>query len=120
VVLIVSSLLSILLATMHLTDDIVRVVSPSGLWLLWGLLVVLIWLYATVALVGRPSGYIIILLGSLLATAMPILHMAGKGIVTAGSPLFVWTDLALDLTAPLAVILAAQGLWSSLRAGKPQ
>ena len=118
-VLTIASLLSILLAIMHLTDDIVRGVSPSGLSLLGGLLVLLVWLYATLMLTGRRSGYIIVLLGSLLGTAMPILHMAGKGIVTAGSPLFVWTDLALDLTAPLAVVLAAQGLWS-LRSGKPQ
>ena len=58
------------------------------------------------------------LLLSLLALGVPVIHMSGKG-VGAGSRIassngaffFVWTQLALTLTALFSVILAARGLW---------
>ena len=106
----IASLLSILLATIHVTDDIVRGVSGGGLPLLFGVVVLVGWLYGTLVLAERRSGYVIVLLGSLLGFAIPILHMAGKGIQTAGSAFFVWTDIALEVTALFAVILAVRGL----------
>jgi hypothetical protein len=77
-----------------------------------------VWLYATVVLAGRRSGYIIILLGSLLASLMPLAHMRGAGLVggrianSSGVFFWVWTLLAVGVTAFFSVILSVRGLWS--------
>ena len=47
VTLTITSLLSILFTTFHLTDDIVRGISPGGLSNLPVVLVLAVWLYAT-------------------------------------------------------------------------
>jgi hypothetical protein len=117
-VLVVASLLSILLLTLHITDDIVRGISkaePSNT----ALLVLVVFLYGTLVLAERRSGYIIILFASLLSLAVPVLHMKGKGVGVAsgianssGGFFFVWTLIALGVTALFSVILSARGLWS--------
>lgn len=125
VMLTVASLLSILLFTFHLTDDIVRGIEPGGLSnLIGGGLISVVWLYAALVLVGRRSGYIILLLGSLLGVLIPFVHMRGKGVGVAsgiansgGGFFFVWTLIALGVTALFSVILSARGLWS-LRRGQ--
>ena len=56
--LVVTSLLSILLLTLHVTDDIVRGISkaePSNT----ALVVLVVFLYGTLVLAERRSGYII-------------------------------------------------------------
>ncbi len=123
----VTSLLSLLLLTLHLADDIVRGFEPGGLNnLIGGVLISVVWLYGALVLAGRRSGYVILLLGSLLALGVPYLHMRGKGVGVAsgianssGGFFFVWTLLALGVTALFSVILAGRGLWS-LRRGRPR
>ena len=120
----IASLLSILFFTLHLTDDIVRGMEPGGLSnLIGGVLISVVWLYGTLVLAERRSGYIILLLGSLLALAIPVIHMRGKGVGVAsgianssGGFFFVWTLIALGVTALFSVILSAHGLWSLLKA----
>ena len=127
VMLTIASLLSLLFLTFHLTDDIVRGMEPGGLSnLIGGVLISVVWLYGTLVLAGRRSGYIIILLGSLLGLAVPVIHMKGKGVGVAsgianssGGFFFVWTLIAIGVTALFSVILSAHGLWS-LRRGKSQ
>jgi len=82
-VLVGASLLSILLLTLHVTDDIVRGISkaePSNI----ALLVLTVFLYGTLVLAERRSGHVIMLLVGLFAAAMPVLHM--RGVITARSP----------------------------------
>ena len=125
VMLTVASLLSILFFTLHLADDIVRGMEPGGLSnLIGGVLISVVWLYAALVLAERRSGYIILLLGSLLSLAVPVIHMRGKGVGVAsgianscGGFFFVWTLIALGVTALFSVILSAHGLWS-LRRGQ--
>jgi hypothetical protein len=120
VMLTITSLLSVLLFTFHLTDDIVRGVEPGGLSnLVGGSLIMVVWLYGALVLAERRSGYIIILLGSLLAFGVPVLHMKGKGVGVAsgiakssGGFRFVWTLIALGVTGLFSAILSARGLWS--------
>src|ERR1051325_10926015 len=118
VTLTVTSLLTILFLTFHLSDDIVRGFEPGGFKHLTGIVTVTVWLYGTLVLSGRRSGYVIILLGSLLASLMPLAHMRGAGLVggrvanSSGMFFFVWTLLAVGVTAPFSVILSARGLWS--------
>jgi hypothetical protein len=122
----ITSLLTILFTTFHLTHDIVRGISPRGLSNLPVVLVLVVWLYATLMLAGRRSGYLIILVLSLLASGVPVIHMTGKsGVVggaiaeSSGNFFFAWTLLAVGVTAVFSVILSARGLWS-LRRGQPR
>jgi hypothetical protein len=121
IILIVTSVLTILFATFHLADDIVRGFSPGGLTNLGAILFLVVWLYATVMLPERRPGLVVILLGSLLASGLPVIHMTGKGMVggrvggTAGSFFFVWTLLAAGVTAIFSLILSARGLWKLRR-----
>jgi hypothetical protein len=114
----ITSLLSILLLTFHLTDDIVRGFEPGGPRHYSGMLIVVVWLYATLVLAGRRSGYIIIFIASLLASAIPYIHMRGVGLVggrianSSGKFFWVWTLLAIGVTTIFSVILSARGLWS--------
>lgn len=127
VMLTIFSLLSLLFLTLHLTDDIVRGFEPGGLSnLIGGVLISVVWLYGTLVLAGRRSGYVILLLGSLLGLFVPYIHMRGKGVGVAsgianssGGFRFVWILIALGVTALFSVILSARGLWS-LRRGQPR
>jgi len=124
VMLTITSLLSILFMTFHLTDDIVRGMEKGGLSNLVAVPIFVVWLYGTLVLAERRSGYIIILLGSLLGSGVPVIHMMGAGVGGAiarssGAFFFIWTLLALGVTALFSVILSVCGLWS-LRRGQQQ
>ncbi len=71
VTLTITSLLSILFTTFHLADDIVRGMCPGGLSNLPVVVVLVVWLYGTLVLAERRSGYVIILVMSLLASGLP-------------------------------------------------
>ena len=124
VMLTITSLLTILFTTFHLADDIVRGFSPGGLSIIPVVLVWVVWVYATLVLVERRSGCVIILVMSLLASGLPVIHMTGKGVAggrvagTSGAFFFVWTLLAVGVTAVFSVILAARGLWNLRRASR--
>lgn len=121
-ILVVTCLLSILLLALPVTDDIVRGISkaePSDI----ALVVLVVFLYGTISLAGRRSGYSIMLLVGLFAAAMPVLHMRGVhyGEIarSTGGFFFVWTLWALGGIGGLTFILSARGLWS-LRARQPK
>jgi hypothetical protein len=59
----IASLLSILFFTFHLADDIVRGMEPGTLTNLTAVPIFVLWLYGTLVLAERRSGYIITLLG---------------------------------------------------------
>ena len=120
--LIITSLLSILFFIFHLTDDIVRGIEPGTLSNFPGVLIGVVWLYATLELAERRSGYVILILASLLGSGIPVIHMKGRGVGeiarSSGGFFFVWTLLALGVTAIFSLLLSARGLWK-LRRGKP-
>ena len=108
----ITSVRSILFTTFHLTDDIVRGMFPGSFAVF------------PVVLVERRSGCVIILVMSLLASGLPVIHMRGSGGVTAGIKsggafLFAWTLIALGVTAIFSVILSARGL-RSLQRSQPR
>src|SRR5262245_6867785 len=117
----VASLLSILLASFHLADDIVRGFEAGRMPTLVGILLMVVWLYGTLMLAERRSGYIIVLLFSILGSFVPVIHMRGAGIVggrianSSGMFFWVWTLLALGVTATFSVILSVRGLLASSR-----
>src|SRR4051812_15903481 len=116
-----ASLATILLATIHLADDVARGMSPGGFGNLIGIAVCVFWLYAVLLLTGRRSGYIIILLMSLLMVGIPAIHMRGVGMGfgtnRSGGIFFVWTLLALGVTGLFSVILSVRALWKMRRGG---
>ena len=120
----IASLLSVLFMTFHLADDIVRGMEPGTLSDLIALPIVVVQLYGTLVLAGKRSGYVILLLVSLLELVVPVIHMKGAGVGGAiaksnGAFFFIWTLLALGVTALFSVILSARGLWD-LRRRRPQ
>src|SRR5262249_26322710 len=104
---------------LHLAGDIVYGYEPGTVSNLIAVPILVFWLYGTLVLAERRSGYIIILIGSLLSLLVPIVHMRGKGVGVAsrmanssGHFFFVWTLIALGVTALFSVILSLRGLWS--------
>lgn len=121
----IASVLAILLSSLHLADDIARGFEKGGVASFIGVLIFAIWLYGTLGLAGRRSGYIVILLGSLLALAAPVVHMSGRGIGSQvvhsdGAFFFAWTLIAIEVSALSSAMLAAHRLWSARRAGSPE
>jgi hypothetical protein len=117
VMLTVASLLSILFMTFHLTDDIVRGMEKGGASNLVAVPILVVWLYGTLVLAERRSGYVILLLGSFLGLSFPVIHMMGKGVggniaKSNGAFFFIWTIIALGVTALFSVILSVRGLWT--------
>ena len=115
----IASLLSILFFTFHLADDIVRGIEPGTLTNLTAVPIFVFWLYGTLVLAERRSGYIITFLGGLFSLVAPIAHMRGKGVGVAGGIanssggfFFVWTLIAIGVTGLFSVILSTRGLWS--------
>ena len=121
----ITSLLSILLTAFHWADDIVRGMSPGGVSGLGGVLILVIWLYGTLVLADRRSGYVIMLLGSIGGLGVLVIHMREAGLVggrianSSGVFFWVWTLVALGVTATFSVILSARGLWSLQRGPVP-
>jgi hypothetical protein len=120
--LVVTSLLSILLLTLHITDDIVRGISKAESSNT-ALIVLVVFLYGTLVLAERQSGHVIMVLVGLFAAAMPVMHMRGEhyGEIarSAGGFFFVWTLWALGGLGGVTFILSAHGLWR-LRRGQPR
>ena len=126
VTLTVTSLLSILLFALHWVDEVSRGLETGGVSALGGVLILVVWLYATLVLGDRRSGYIVMLLGGIFGLGVLILHMSGTtGIVgrriANSSGVFFWvlTLIALGVTSTFSAILAAHGLWS-LRRGEAE
>jgi hypothetical protein len=121
------SLLSILLLSLHLTDDIVYGTDKSAALNVIAAAVLVIWLYGTLVLGERRSGYAIMLLGSLLGMGVFTIHVSRAGGLSAGTIaessgafFFVWTLLALAVTSICSAILAAHGLWNLRRSKSPR
>lgn len=125
VLLTIASGLLILLSSLHLADDIVRGFEkgvPSDLIVVP---ILVLSLYGTLVLAGRRSGYVIILLGSLLGAFVPWVHFnAAAGVAggrvanSSGAFFFVWTLLAIGVCAVFSAILSVHGLWRSFASGR--
>jgi hypothetical protein len=120
VLLTITSLLLILFLTFHLAGDVVYGYEPGGLGnLIMLVLISVVWLYGTLVLFERRSGYIIMFLLSLFSLVVPYIHMSGKGAGvasrlanTSGHFFFVWTLFAIGELGLFSAILSARGLWS--------
>ena len=120
VTLTITSLLAILLFSLHWADEVARGLEPGTVAASGGLLILAVWLSATLVFTERRLGLVIILLGSILASAVPVLHMQGRGLVlgrygtTNANAMFfwVWTNIALGASGMLSLVLSVRELWS--------
>ena len=131
-VLTILCLLWVILLSFHLTDDMLHS-GPNQTWVAQGgtvnlavtVPVLALWLFAALVLRERRSGYVLLLIGSLFALAMPILHMTGPRFAggeiakPSGAFFFVWTLLALGITGTVSAVLCLRALWTLRTAKKP-
>ena len=115
----IASLLSILLMTFHISDEMARGMEHGGLNMVIPLLIVAGWLYGTVVLAGRRSGYIIMLIVAIFGTGIPILHMSGNGLIggriaadSSGAFFWVWQNITLCAVSAFSLILGVRCLWN--------
>ncbi|HTD82473.1 MAG TPA: hypothetical protein VK648_01640, partial [Gemmatimonadaceae bacterium] len=76
----VTSLLSIVLLSLHIAEDIVLGFAGGGLSNIFGIAILVVYLCGTLLLSDRRWGLVIVLIGSLLAAGMPVIHMTGAGL----------------------------------------
>ena len=110
----VMSVLSVLMLTLHISQDIVFGLDPAGLHHLFGVALLVVVLCGAVLLRDRRSGKVIMLLGGLMAAAMLPIHMR-KGLrpeflEKSGALLFVSALYALGVIGLFSVILAIEAL----------
>ena len=115
----ITSLLSITFALAHLAQDITYGYEPGNINNLLVVPIAVVWLYGTLMLAGRRSGYIIILLFSLFSLVVPLVHARGKGFgvasrmaYTGGHFFFVFSLFAIGVLGVFSAILCLRGLWS--------
>jgi hypothetical protein len=115
----ITSLLSVLLLTLHVTHDIVLGISKAESSNLYAVFYFVILLSGPLFLAGRRSGYIVMFLGGLIAFGMPLVHMRGakyaEHAMANSGFFFIWTLFALGITGVLSMMLSAHGLWSALK-----
>jgi hypothetical protein len=121
VTLTISSLLSIVLFSLHWADEVARGLEPGTNAGIGGLLILAVWLSATLVFSEKRWGLVLILLGGILASGVPVLHMQGRGLVlgryanTGAMFFWVWTNIALGASGLLSVVLSARALWNVRR-----
>jgi hypothetical protein len=117
----ISSLLSILLFSLHWAHEVARGLEPGTLSASGGLLILAVWLSGTLVFAERRVGLIIVLLGAILAAGVPVLHMSGAGLTGGrmasasgflGIFFWVWTNIALGASGMLSLVLSVRALWS--------
>jgi len=113
-----TTLISILFLTFHVSDEIARGMEHGGLNMVIPVLILAVWLYGTLVLSGRRSGYIVMLLVAIFGTGIPILHMSGIGLVggriaadSSGAFFWVWENLTMCTISIFSLMLAVRCLW---------
>lgn len=109
-----TSLVSVLLLALHISQDIVFGFDRAGLNHLTGVAILLVIICGAVLLPERTSGKVIMLLGGVMAAGMLPLHMRNglrpEFLGRSGALLFIWTLYVLGVTGAFAVLLAVRAL----------
>jgi hypothetical protein len=118
VTLTITSLLSIVLFSLHWADEVARGLEPGTISAAGGFVILTVWLSAILVFADRRWGLVLILLGAILASGVPLLHMMGKGLVlgrygnTTHKFFWVWTNIALGASGMLSLVLVTRALLS--------
>jgi len=110
-----TSLLTLLLVTIHLAYDTVYGKDGMSLWgLIAVMLVAPVWLYGALVLGGRTSGRVLMLLFALLGVVVSVLHAMAPGGVMGGhiaqsaGTFFVWGLIVIGAISVFTIILSAR------------
>jgi hypothetical protein len=119
----IASMLSVLLVTLHIADDVAHGLDKATIGTLVAGCVLALWVYATLLLSERKSGYIVIIIFSILSLGVVGIHLKGDGLPSSitrssGGMFFVWTLFALTITAFFSILLSIRGL-TNLRRSAP-
>jgi len=118
----VTSLLSLFLLTLHISDDIARGISSLNFASMIAVLSAAMLLYATLTGEGRRAGAVSGFLIGLFALAMPALHFGGAHINeiarSSGGLFFIWTLWALGALGATGMILSVSAFLASFRSAK--
>src|SRR5262245_14814288 len=118
----VTSLLSLILLMLHVSDDIARGISSLNFASMIAVLVLAMLLYATLMGEGRRAGAVSGFLIGLFALAMPALHFRGAHIneiaQSRGGLFFIWTLWALGALGGTGMILSVRAFLATVRSGK--
>ena len=114
VALVIVSLLSLLLLTVHMTHDVINQREGAVLYPI-PVVVFALWLYATLVLSERVWGYVIMFFGGLFSAGMIVVHSRGFVVGKADGFFAVWTLFVLATTGWVTMILSARGLWAAFR-----
>ena len=111
-----TSLTSVLLLALHISQDIVFGLDRAGLNHLVGVAILLVIVCGAMLLRDRTWGTVIMLLGGVMAAGMLPLHMRNgfrpEFLERSGALLFIWTLYVLGVTGAFSIILAVQRLAS--------
>jgi hypothetical protein len=111
------SLLSVVVMSLHITDDIVRGISPAAPDNVGAVVIFVVWLFGTLILSERRWGYAIQFLGGLFAAGMPVLHMTSPRYPaiaqSSGGFFFVWSLIVVGVTGIFAMFLSARLFWAA-------
>jgi hypothetical protein len=109
-----TSILSVLLLALHISQDIVFGLDRAGLNHLAGVAILLLMVCGAVLLRHGRLGLVIMLLGGMMAAAMLPLHMRNglrpEFLEKSGALLFIWTLYVLGVNGTFSVVLAVQAL----------
>ena len=110
----VTSILSVLLLALHISQDIVFGLDRAGLNHLVGVAILLVVVCGALLLRGRVLGTVIMLLGGVMAAGMLPLHIRNglrpEFLQKNGALLFIWTVYVLGVNGAFSVILAVLAL----------
>ncbi len=110
------SLIALVLVSIHLPDDYVHGFDKHVVDNPYPILIFVVWGCGLLLFRERLVGRIILLLGGVVAMAMPVIHLNGhfrpEFATSDGAFRFVWTLYALGTTGVLIVILALRELFS--------
>jgi hypothetical protein len=110
------SLIAIVLFTFHFADDIARGIEQGDPFDYTGVVIIAVWLYATLALGAGRARLAVMLLFSMGAAVVPLLHMSGGGMVggrlagTSGLFFWAWTLIALGAAGLVSAALSVRAL----------
>lgn len=109
-----TTIFSVILLALHISQDIVFGFDRGGLNQLVGVAILFVVLCGAVLLRERASGKVIMLFGGVMAVAMMPLHMRNglrpEFLEKSGALLFVWTLYVLGVTGMFSIVLAVQAL----------
>lgn len=116
----VTAMLSAVLLSLHISQDIVFGFDPAGLNHLVGVAILFVLVCGAIPLREQTVGKVIMLLGGVMAGVMLPLHMRNglrpEFLEKSGALLFVWTLYVLGVNGAFSIVLAVQALRAQRRA----